>query len=136
MAATTSHQGHATTCDRMRPHFPISPTRAHARAWRDTDNVVACGRKVSGGLRAEEVGAGRGLLWRERRKGPTRNWRAAARGRNPAFKGCTDGLGPAAAAHAMDTLAGVRGSMAQLYRPGLNGKIRSDEMTRFIYALK
>ncbi len=26
--------------------------------------------------------------------------------------------------------------MARLYRLGLNGKIRSDEMTRFIYALK
>jgi hypothetical protein len=34
---------------------------------------------------------------------------------------------------ALDTLAGVR---ARLYRLGLNGKIRSDEMTRFIYALK
>ena len=31
MAATTSHQGHATTCDRMRPHFPIPRTRARAR---------------------------------------------------------------------------------------------------------
>src|SRR4051812_11581486 len=37
---------------------------------------------------------------------------------------------------ALDTLAGVRGEMARLYRLGLNGKIRSDEMTRFIYALK
>ena len=26
--------------------------------------------------------------------------------------------------------------LARLYRLGLNGKIRSDEMTRFIYALK
>jgi hypothetical protein len=26
--------------------------------------------------------------------------------------------------------------MARLYRLGLNGRIRSDEMTRFIYALK
>ena len=26
--------------------------------------------------------------------------------------------------------------MARLYRLGLNGKIRSDEMTRFIYALR
>ena len=34
------------------------------------------------------------------------------------------------------TLAGVRGEMARLYRLGLNGKLRSDEMTRFIYALK
>jgi len=37
---------------------------------------------------------------------------------------------------ALDTLAGVRGEMARLYRFGLNGKIRSDEMTRFIYVLK
>ena len=37
---------------------------------------------------------------------------------------------------ALDTLAGVRGEMARLYRLALNGKIRSDEMTRFIYALK
>ena len=37
---------------------------------------------------------------------------------------------------ALDTLAGVRGEMARLYRLGLNGKMRSDEMTRFIYALK
>ena len=39
-------------------------------------------------------------------------------------------------AMALDTLAGVRGEMARLYRLGLNGKIRSDEMTRFIYVLK
>src|SRR6187401_2544418 len=39
-------------------------------------------------------------------------------------------------AMALDTLAGVRGEMARLYRLGLNGKMRSDEMTRFIYALK
>ena len=30
----------------------------------------------------------------------------------------------------------VRGEMARLYRLALNGRIRSDEMTRFIYALK
>ena len=36
----------------------------------------------------------------------------------------------------LDTLAGVRGEMARLYRLGLNGRIRSDEITRFIYALK
>ena len=35
-------------------------------------------------------------------------------------------------AMALDTLAGVRGEMARLYRLGLNGRIRSDEMTRFI----
>ena len=29
-----------------------------------------------------------------------------------------------------------RRAMARLYRLGLNGRIRSDEMTRFIYALK
>ena len=39
-------------------------------------------------------------------------------------------------AMALDTLAGVRGEMARLYRLALNGRIRSDEMTRFIYALK
>ena len=39
-------------------------------------------------------------------------------------------------AMALDTLAGVRGEMARLYRLGLNGRIRSDEMTRFIYALR
>jgi hypothetical protein len=39
-------------------------------------------------------------------------------------------------AMALDTLAGVRSEMSRLYRLGLNGRIRSDEMTRFIYALK
>ena len=39
-------------------------------------------------------------------------------------------------AMALDTLAGVRGELARLYRLALNGRIRSDEMTRFIYALK
>jgi hypothetical protein len=37
---------------------------------------------------------------------------------------------------ALDTLAGVRGEMARLYRLGLNGKIKSDEMTRFVYVLR
>ena len=37
---------------------------------------------------------------------------------------------------ALDTLAGVRGEMARLYRLGLNGRIRSDEMTRFVYVLR
>jgi len=37
---------------------------------------------------------------------------------------------------ALDTLAGVRGEMARLYRLALNGKLPSDELTRFIYALK
>lgn len=37
---------------------------------------------------------------------------------------------------ALDTIGGVRGEMARLYRLGLNGRIRADEMTRFIYALK
>ena len=37
---------------------------------------------------------------------------------------------------ALDTLVGVRGEMARLYRLALNGRIPSDEMTRFIYALK
>ena len=39
-------------------------------------------------------------------------------------------------AMALDTLAGARREMARLYRLGLNGRIRSEEMTRFIYALK
>ena len=39
-------------------------------------------------------------------------------------------------AMALDTVAGVRSEMARLYRLGLNGRIRSDEMTRFVYALK
>jgi len=37
---------------------------------------------------------------------------------------------------ALDTLAGVPIEMSRLYRLALNGRIRSDEMTRFIYALK
>ena len=37
---------------------------------------------------------------------------------------------------ALDTLAGVRGEMARLYRLALNGKLPSDELTRFIYTLK
>ena len=37
---------------------------------------------------------------------------------------------------ALDTLAGVRGEMARLYRLALNGRIRSDEMTRLVYVLK
>ena len=39
-------------------------------------------------------------------------------------------------AMALDTLAGVRGEMARLYRLALNGKLPSDELTRFIYTLK
>jgi hypothetical protein len=39
-------------------------------------------------------------------------------------------------ARALDTLAGVRGEMGRLYRLGLNGRIGSDEMTRFVYVLK
>jgi hypothetical protein len=39
-------------------------------------------------------------------------------------------------AMALDTLAGVRAEMARLYRLALNGRIRSFEMTRFIYELK
>ena len=39
-------------------------------------------------------------------------------------------------AMALNTLAGVPGEMSRLYRLGLNGRIRSDEMTRFIYARK
>ena len=36
----------------------------------------------------------------------------------------------------LDTLAGVRGEMARLYRLGLNGRIRSDELTRLVYVLR
>ena len=39
-------------------------------------------------------------------------------------------------AMSLDTLAGVRGEMARLYRLALNGRVPSDEMTRFIYVLK
>jgi hypothetical protein len=39
-------------------------------------------------------------------------------------------------AMALDTLAGVRGEMARLYRLALNGRIRSDEMTKFVFVLK
>ena len=37
---------------------------------------------------------------------------------------------------ALDTLAGVRSEMARLYRLGLNGRIPSDELTRFVYVLR
>ena len=37
---------------------------------------------------------------------------------------------------ALDTLAGVRGEMARLYRLALNGRMPSDELTRLIYTLK
>ena len=37
---------------------------------------------------------------------------------------------------ALDTLAGVRGEVARLYRLALNGRIRSDDVTRFVYVLK
>ena len=37
---------------------------------------------------------------------------------------------------ALSTLAGVRGEMARLYRLGLNGRIPSDEITRFVYVLR
>lgn len=36
----------------------------------------------------------------------------------------------------LDTLAGVRGEMARLYRLALKGTLQPDEMTKFIYALK
>ena len=39
-------------------------------------------------------------------------------------------------AMALDTLAGVRSEMSRLYRLALNGRIRSDEMTRFVYVLR
>ena len=37
---------------------------------------------------------------------------------------------------ALNTLAGVRGEMARLYRLGLNGRLPSDELTRLVYVLK
>lgn len=45
------------------------------------------------------------------------------------------GLEPHSAV-ALDTLAGVRGEMARLYRLALKGTLQPDEMTKFIYALK
>lgn len=36
----------------------------------------------------------------------------------------------------LDTLAGVRGEMARLYRLALKGTLQPDGMTKFIYALK
>src|SRR5262245_17064765 len=39
-------------------------------------------------------------------------------------------------AMALDTLAGVRGEMARLYRLALNGRIPCDELTRLTYVLK
>ena len=43
---------------------------------------------------------------------------------------------PSRHAMALNSLAGVRAEMGRVYRLALNGRIRSDEMTRFIYALK
>ena len=37
---------------------------------------------------------------------------------------------------ALDTLVGVRGEMARLYRLALNGRIPTDELTRLVYTLK
>ena len=37
---------------------------------------------------------------------------------------------------ALDTVAGVRGEMARLYRLALNGRMPTDELTRLIYTLK
>ncbi len=37
---------------------------------------------------------------------------------------------------ALDSLASVRGEMARLYRLALNGRIRLDEMTKLIFALR
>jgi hypothetical protein len=36
----------------------------------------------------------------------------------------------------LDSLGAVRREMARIYRLGLNGKLPSDEMTRFTYVLK
>lgn len=46
-----------------------------------------------------------------------------------------EGLSPRGALK-LDTVAGVRGEMARLYRLALKRKIEPDEMTKFIYALK
>jgi hypothetical protein len=37
---------------------------------------------------------------------------------------------------ALDSLVGVRGEMARLYRLALNGRIPCDELTRLVYTLK
>lgn len=37
---------------------------------------------------------------------------------------------------ALDTLAGVRGEMARLYRLALNGRIRSDELSKLVFVLR
>src|SRR6188768_1188141 len=39
-------------------------------------------------------------------------------------------------AMALDTLSGVRGEMARLYRLALSNKLPCDELTRLIYTLK
>jgi len=36
----------------------------------------------------------------------------------------------------LDTVAAIRAEMARIYKLGLSGKMKSDEMTRFIYALR
>ncbi|MGV7212503.1 hypothetical protein [Bradyrhizobium sp. UFLA05-112] len=36
----------------------------------------------------------------------------------------------------MDTLAGVRREMSRIYRLGLNGKIQTDEMSKFVFVLR
>ena len=36
----------------------------------------------------------------------------------------------------LDTLSGVRGEMARMYRLALKGTVPPEEMTKFIYALK
>ena len=37
---------------------------------------------------------------------------------------------------ALDSLRGVRAEMARLYRLALNGKLPTDELTRFVFTLK
>jgi hypothetical protein len=37
---------------------------------------------------------------------------------------------------ALDSLVGVRSEMSRIYRLGLNGRIASGEMTRYIFALR
>ena len=50
-------------------------------------------------------------------------------------KGNGNDLSPSNAVK-LDTLSGVRGEMARMYRLALKGTVAPEEMTKFIYALK
>jgi hypothetical protein len=45
-------------------------------------------------------------------------------------------LPPPRNAMALDTLAGVRREMSRIYRLGLNGRIQTDEMSKFVFVLR